>query len=61
MLARGVVTNLERREFSFEIAHVPERNVIQELAAHRANQAFDERMRQGHTGQGLDRLDLQDP
>jgi hypothetical protein len=52
-----VVPELE--EFIFEICGRPEQRVIQILASNRADEPFDERMRQGNAGDALDFCHLQ--
>ena len=52
-----VVPELE--QFIFEICGRPEQRVIQILASNRADEPFDERMRQGNAGDALDFCHLQ--
>jgi hypothetical protein len=52
-----VVPELE--QFIFEICGRPEQCVIQTLASNRADEPFDERMRQGNAGDALDFCHLQ--
>ena len=56
-----VVIRLEVGQLPFEIPGISEQDVVEELAPHRPNQAFDEGVRQGHVWHGLDLVDLQDP
>ena len=49
----------ELKEFIFEICGRPEQRVIQILASNRADEPFDERMRQGNAGDALDFCHLQ--
>ena len=52
-----VVPELE--QFIFEVCGRPEQRVIQILASNRADEPFDERMRQGNAGDALDFCHLQ--
>ena len=49
----------ELEQFIFEICGRPEQRVIQILASNRADEPFDERMRQGNAGDALDFCHLQ--
>ena len=54
-----VIIIFEFTQFPGQVQGVPEEHSIQVLAANRANQAFDERMRSGRVRNRLDLLDLQ--
>ena len=49
-----VVVVFEVQQLPFEIRGAPKRDLIQQLAPYRADQSFNERMRQRHLGCGLD-------
>jgi len=51
----------EIEQFIFEIYSRPEQRVIQTLASNGADEPFDERVRQGNTGDALDFCHLQNP
>ena len=54
MNAISVVVVPEVQQLPFEISGAPERDLIQELSPYRADQSFDERMRERHLGYRLD-------
>lgn len=55
-----VVLLPESFQFSLQVIGIPEEHVVKEFAAHGSDQSLDERMRQGHVGNGFDLLNLQD-
>jgi hypothetical protein len=59
MRAMVVAVVPELEQFIFEICGRPEQRVIQILASNRADEPFDERMRQGNAGDALDFCHLQ--
>jgi hypothetical protein len=54
MNAISVVVVPEVQQLPFEISGAPKRDFIQELSPYRADQSFDERMRERDLGHGLD-------
>jgi len=49
----------ERQELAFEVNGVPEQRLVEELSPDRSDEAFDEGMRDGSVGDGLDLLDIE--
>jgi hypothetical protein len=61
MRTRFVVIGHELGKLSFKITSVPERYLVQELAADRSDESFDEGVRERHVRHGLDLFDIEDP
>jgi hypothetical protein len=59
--ARLIVVASESGELALKIQSVPEPEVVQILSPHGADQPFDERVRAGHEGYGLDFLNFEYP
>ena len=58
--AMRVVILSESFQFYFQIIGIPEEHVVKQFAANGPDHSLDERMRQGHVGNGFDLLNLQD-
>lgn len=56
-----IVVIHEVGKFSLEIPLVPEKSFVEVLAANRANESFDERMRHRDSGEGFDLRNVQNP
>ena len=61
MHARGIVIIPECLQLARQVERVPEQHLVEILAPDRADQPFDERMRNRDVRNGFDLLDLEYP
>jgi hypothetical protein len=61
MRSMAVIVPLEIEELRLQISGRPEEGVVQTFAPNRANQPFNEGMRERHVRHGLDFLHVEDP
>ena len=59
--AYPVVVGLKLGQLPLQITPVPEQHLVQEFPAHRADQAFDERVRERHMRDRFEFVDVQNP
>ena len=61
MTTATIVVSLEFAQLARQIDCIPEEQAIKNLAPHRADQSFNERMRNRDVRNGLDLIDLEHP